>query len=65
VQYEPIMTREDMRQALFEYIEVNYYRTRRHRALEYLSPVNFLSLSKPVSLTSVEHPYQIGKHLFI
>nr|ABA55952.1 IS3 transposase [Vibrio sp. DAT722] len=41
VQYEPIMTREEMRQALFEYIEVDYNRTRRHSALGYLSPVNF------------------------
>ncbi|MFA1572067.1 IS3 family transposase, partial [Vibrio tasmaniensis 1F-187] len=37
VQYEPIMTREEMRQALFEYIEVDYNRTRRHSALGYLS----------------------------
>lgn len=36
IQYEPIMTREKMRQALFE-----YNRTRRHSALGYLSPVNF------------------------
>ena len=28
VQYDPIMTREEMRQALFEYIEVDYNRTR-------------------------------------
>ncbi|MFA0079383.1 IS3 family transposase, partial [Vibrio artabrorum] len=41
IQYEPIMTREEMRQALFEYIEVDYNRTRRHSALGYLSPVNF------------------------
>ncbi len=41
VQYEPIMTREEMRQALFEYIEVDYNRTRRHSALGYLSPVNY------------------------
>mgnify|MGYP000055966958 CR=1 FL=1 len=41
VQYEPIMTREEMRQALFEYIEVDYNRTRRPNALGHLSPVNF------------------------
>jgi transposase InsO family protein len=41
IQYEPIMTREEMRQALFEYIEVDYNRTRRHSALGYLSPANF------------------------
>ncbi len=40
-QYEPIMTREKMCQALFEYIEVDYNRTRKHSALWYLSPVNF------------------------
>ncbi|GAK85896.1 mobile element protein [Vibrio ponticus] len=27
IQYEPIMTREEMRQTLFEYIEVDYNRT--------------------------------------
>ncbi|EHZ2755050.1 IS3 family transposase [Vibrio vulnificus] len=41
IQYEPIMTREQMRQTIFEYIEVDYNRTRRHSALGYLSPVNF------------------------
>ncbi|WP_417763718.1 IS3 family transposase, partial [Shewanella sp.] len=33
--------REQMRQAVFEYIEVDYNRTRRHSALSYLSPENF------------------------
>ncbi|MDA0155890.1 IS3 family transposase [Vibrio sp. Makdt] len=41
IQYEPIMTREQIRQTIFEYIEVDYNRTRRHSALEYLSPINF------------------------
>ncbi|MFW0939351.1 IS3 family transposase [Vibrio parahaemolyticus] len=41
IQYEPIMTRDEMRQIVFEYIEVDYNRTRRHSALGYLSPVNF------------------------
>lgn len=41
IQYEPIMTRSEMRQTIFEYIEVDYNRTRRHSALGYLSPVNF------------------------
>lgn len=41
IQYEPIMTRDEMRQTIFEYIEVDYNRTRRHSALGYLSPVNF------------------------
>ena len=35
---EPIMDREMMRQTVFEYIEVDYNRTRRHSALGYLSP---------------------------
>jgi transposase InsO family protein len=41
VQYEPIMTREEMRQALFEYIDIDYNQTRRHSTLGYLSSVNF------------------------
>ncbi len=41
IQYEPIMTRDQMRQTIFEYIEVDYNRTRRHTALWYLCPVNF------------------------
>ncbi|WP_281946871.1 IS3 family transposase, partial [Vibrio parahaemolyticus] len=41
IQYEPIMTRDETRQAIFEYIEVDYNRARRHSALGYLSPVNF------------------------
>ena len=41
IQYEPIMMRDEMRQAIFEYIEVDYNRARRHSALGYLSPVNF------------------------
>lgn len=38
---EAIMTRDEMLQTVFEYIEVDYNRSRRHRALGYLSPVNF------------------------
>ncbi len=38
---EPLLTRAQMRQAVFEYIEVDYNRTRRHSALGYLSPENF------------------------
>ncbi|OQU27858.1 hypothetical protein EM67_023945, partial [Vibrio parahaemolyticus] len=41
IQYEPIMTRDEMRQTVFEYIEVDYNKTRRHSTLGYLSPVNF------------------------
>lgn len=38
---EPMKTREEMRQTVFEYIEVDYNRTRRHSALGYLSPENY------------------------
>ncbi|MBT3020940.1 IS3 family transposase [Vibrio anguillarum] len=41
IQNEPIMMRDQMRHTIFEYIEVDYNRTRRHSALGYLSPVNF------------------------
>ncbi|WP_221274594.1 IS3 family transposase [Thaumasiovibrio subtropicus] len=41
IHYEPIMTKEMMRQTVFEYIEVDYNQTRRHSALGYLSPVVF------------------------
>lgn len=41
IQYEPIMDRETMRQTVFEYIEVDYNKTRRHSSLGYLSPENF------------------------
>jgi putative transposase len=41
VQGEPIMTRESMRQRVFEYIEVDYNKTRRLSSLGYLSPENF------------------------
>ena len=41
IQYEQLMTRGAMRQIIFEYIEVDYNRTRRHSTLGYLSPVNF------------------------
>jgi transposase InsO family protein len=38
---EPIMDREAMKQAMFEYIEVDYNRKRRHSALGYVSPLNY------------------------
>lgn len=41
IQYEPIMTKKEMRQSVFEYIEVDYNRVRRHSALGYLSPENY------------------------
>ena len=41
VLYEPMINREQMRQAVFEYIEVDYNRTRRHSSLGYLSPEKY------------------------
>ncbi len=38
---EPIMDRATMKQHVFEYIEVDYNKTRRHSSLGYLSPENF------------------------
>jgi transposase InsO family protein len=37
----PLMHSDALRQALFEYIEVEYDRTRRHSALGYISPDAF------------------------
>jgi transposase InsO family protein len=41
IQYEPIMNRDTMRQHVFEYIEIDYNKKRRHSALGYLSPETF------------------------
>lgn len=52
------MTRNQMRQTIFEYIEVDYNRTRRHSALGYLNPVNFeqqMSLNAVSSLAGADH----------
>lgn len=38
---ERFLTREGMRQTVFEYIEVDYNRTRPHSANGYLSPLAF------------------------
>lgn len=38
---ERFATREALRHTVFEYIEVNYNRTRRHSALDYVSPALF------------------------
>ncbi len=45
VQYEPIMNREAMRQHMFEYIEIDYNKKRRHSAIGYLSPARFEQLN--------------------
>jgi putative transposase len=42
---EPLRSREEMRQAIFEYIEVNCNLTRRHSAIGYLSPTQFEQLN--------------------
>ena len=41
IQFEPVMNRAEMRQAVFEYIDVDYNRKRRHSAIGYTSPFNF------------------------
>ncbi len=41
IQFEPVMTRAKMRQAVFEYIDVDYNRKRRDSAIGYTSPFNF------------------------
>ena len=41
IQYEPLMNRAEMREMVFEYIEVDYNRKRRHSALGYLSPEQY------------------------
>lgn len=38
---ETIKTREDMRETIFEYIEVDYNRKRRHTAIGSISPANY------------------------
>ena len=42
---EPLRNREEMRQAIFEYIDVDYNLTRRHSAIGYLSPTQFEQLN--------------------
>jgi transposase InsO family protein len=42
---EPLRNREEMRQGIFEYIEVDYNLTRRHSAIGYLSPTQFEQLN--------------------
>lgn len=50
IQYELIMTRDEMRQTVFEYIEIDYNRTRRHSALEHLCQ---LTLNSNISFYEV------------
>ena len=45
IEYEPLMNRDQMRQTVFEYIEVNYNRKRRRSALGYLSPEQYEKLN--------------------
>jgi putative transposase len=41
IQGEALMDKKTMRQTVFEYIEIDYNKKRRHSALGYLSPINF------------------------
>ncbi|WP_155741993.1 IS3 family transposase, partial [Vibrio nigripulchritudo] len=41
VQYEPIMNSETMHEHIFEYIEIDCNKNRRHSALGYLDPERF------------------------
>ena len=41
---ERFATREEMRHAVFEYIEVDYNRTRRHSANGHISPMAYEAL---------------------
>ncbi len=45
VLYEPMVNREQMRQTVFEYIEVDYNRTRRHSTRQHSTP-GYLSPEK-------------------
>ncbi len=41
IRYEPIMNRDEMRQAVFEYIDVDYNRKRKRSSIGYVRPFNF------------------------
>lgn len=49
VNYHHYQTREQATQNIFEYIEIFYNRTRRHSALGYLSPEEFVSKQSKVA----------------
>ncbi len=48
---EPMVNREQMRQTVFGYIEVDYNRTRRHSTLGYLSPEKYEQTEVAQSVT--------------
>jgi transposase InsO family protein len=52
VYFENYQTREEARLSIFEYIEVFYNRQRRHSALGYKSPVDFLNKSNYLNYVS-------------
>ncbi len=43
------MTRKELTQAIFEYIEAFYNRRRRHSSLEYLSPIEYEHRHSPLT----------------
>ena len=52
IYFENYQTREEARLSVFEYIEVFYNRQRRHSALDYKSPVDFLNESNYTNFVS-------------
>ena len=54
VYFENYQTRQEARLSIFEYIEVFYNRKRRHSALGYKSPIDFLNKSNYTNRVSVE-----------
>jgi len=54
IYFENYQTREEARLSVFEYIEVFYNRKRRHSALGYKSPIDFLNKSNYTNSVSVK-----------
>ena len=48
VHHQYYVTRDDARQAIFDYIEVFYNRQRLHSANDYLSPVDYEKIKQAV-----------------
>lgn len=58
LQGKPFQTREQAKQAIFEYIQVFYNRQRRHSTLGYLSPVEFEKQRNFNTIVSVPSVYK-------